>query len=174
MPYVDPDQGGIHARALVLLDNPSTMAEAGTGSGLLSLDNNDWTARNCREAYARHRVNWTDIVHWNVCPFPTSNAKNSSSSLDERRRGAQWTRRLVELLPHLEIVLPLGKAARDGWQLAAIKREGLYTFEGREIPHCGNRGLNRTPTSRREFEKAIEDLSTMLGWPPDDSASGRS
>lgn len=32
VPYVDPDQGGINARVLVLLDNPSTKAEAGTGS----------------------------------------------------------------------------------------------------------------------------------------------
>ena len=37
IPYVDPDQGGIKARVLVLLDNPSTKAAAGTGSGLLSL-----------------------------------------------------------------------------------------------------------------------------------------
>ncbi|GAB98509.1 hypothetical protein GONAM_02_00310 [Gordonia namibiensis NBRC 108229] len=56
VPYVDPDAGGVRARMLVLLDNPSTKAEAGTGSGLLSLDNNDRTARNCREAYARHGV----------------------------------------------------------------------------------------------------------------------
>lgn len=50
VPYADPDLGGVEARMLVLLDNPSTKAEAGTGSGLLSLDNNDRTARNCREA----------------------------------------------------------------------------------------------------------------------------
>lgn len=46
VPYVDPDTGGVGARMLVLLDNPSTKAESATGSGLLSLDNNDRTARN--------------------------------------------------------------------------------------------------------------------------------
>lgn len=50
VPYVDPDTGGINARMLVLLDNPSTKAESTSGSGLFSLDNNDRTARNCREA----------------------------------------------------------------------------------------------------------------------------
>jgi hypothetical protein len=165
VPYVDPDQGGIHARALVLLDNPSTMAEAGTGSGLLSLDNNDWTARNCREAYARHGVDWKDVVHWNVCPFPTMSKKNGQSLDSERSRGAQWTRRLVQLLPDLEIVLPLGDAARDGWRRSGINREDLYTFAGREIPHCGNRGLNRTPDSRRIFDEAIGDMSRRLVRP---------
>ena len=46
IPYVDPDVGGVNARMLVLLDNPSSKAKAGTGSGLLSLDNDDRTARN--------------------------------------------------------------------------------------------------------------------------------
>lgn len=109
VPYVDPDQGGIHARALVLLDNPSTMAEAGTGSGLLSLDNYDWAARNCREAYDRHGVSWKDVVHWNVCPFPTVNTKNGGSSPAERARGAQSTRRLIELLPAWRLFFPWEK-----------------------------------------------------------------
>ncbi len=72
VPYVDPDSGGIHARALVLLDNPGTKAKAGTGSGLLSLDNDDPTARRLRETYERHHVAVTDLVGWNAVPFPTS------------------------------------------------------------------------------------------------------
>jgi len=35
VPYVDPDQGGIEARVLVLLDNPSTKAEASLSAGRL-------------------------------------------------------------------------------------------------------------------------------------------
>ncbi|MFB8003467.1 uracil-DNA glycosylase [Nocardia sp. NPDC056000] len=165
VPYVDPDQGGIHARALVLLDNPSTMAEAGTGSGLLSLDNNDATARNCREAYDRHGVSWKNVVHWNVCPFPTSNTKNGGSHVWELKAGVVWTRRLVDLLPDLTIVLPLGKNARTGWQLSNIARPDLYDFTTREIPHCGNRGLNSKPGARKAFDDAIRDLSIMLGTP---------
>lgn len=65
---------------LVRLDNPSTKAESGTGSGLLSLDNDDRTARNCREAYERHGVSHADVVHWNVVPFPVAGVKNGGSS----------------------------------------------------------------------------------------------
>ncbi|MCR8897187.1 uracil-DNA glycosylase [Gordonia sp. GONU] len=160
VPYVDPDAGGVRARMLVLLDNPSTKAEAGTGSGLLSLDNNDRTARNCREAYARHNVEWADVVHWNVVPFPVAGEKNGGSTPSERARAVRWTREVVDLLPNLEIVLLLGAAARDGWKRAGIRRAGVYVPEG-NIPHCSMRGLN-TAGGRERFEEAIIDVARCL------------
>ncbi|MBD0862472.1 uracil-DNA glycosylase [Gordonia sp. zg691] len=160
VPYVDPDAGGVAARMLVLLDNPSTKAESNTGSGLLSLDNNDRTARNCREAYMRHGVDWADVVHWNVVPFPVSGGKNGGSTPAERARGVRWTREMVNLLPDLEIVLLLGAAARDGWRRAAIARPDIYVPAGK-IPHCSMRGLN-TDGGRERFESAIADVSQRL------------
>lgn len=160
VPYVDADTGGIDARMLVLLDNPSTKAESTTGSGLLSLDNDDRTARNCREAYARHGVAWKDVVHWNVVPFPVAGVKNGGSTPAERARGVRWTREVVDLLPNLEIVLLLGAAARDGWRRATITRPGIYVPAG-NVPHCSMRGLN-TAGGRERFEAAIADVSERL------------
>ncbi|MBE5469552.1 uracil-DNA glycosylase [Mycobacteroides abscessus] len=160
VPYVDPDVGGVNARMLVLLDNPSTKAEPHTGSGLLSPDNNDWTARNIREAYARHGVDHGDVVHWNVAPFPVAGVKNGGSTAAERARAARWTREVVELLPNLEIVLLLGAAARDGWKRAGITRTDLYVPPG-NIPHCSMRGLNANG-GREAFEKAIATVAGLM------------
>ncbi|UEA60663.1 uracil-DNA glycosylase [Gordonia otitidis] len=163
VPYVDPDVGGVNARMLVLLDNPSSRAEAGTGSGLLSLDNDDRTARNCREAYAEHGIDWSDVVHWNVVPFPVADT-NGGSTPGERGRGARWTRELVDRLPHLEIVLLLGYAARDGWDRAGIQRV-LYRPDqfvpGGKVPHCSQRGL-ADPDRRQAFHTALEDVAERL------------
>ncbi|SDC57195.1 uracil-DNA glycosylase [Rhodococcus tukisamuensis] len=159
IPYVDPDQGGIHARVLVLLDNPSTKAETGTGSGMLSLDNNDRTARNCREAYARHGISWSEVVHWNVVPFPVAGIKNGGSTTAERTRAVRWTREFVDRCPDLDTVLLLGAAARDGWARAGIDR-GLYVLPG-EIPHCSDRGLN-SPGGRERFNAAIAQIARSL------------
>lgn len=167
--YVDPDVGGVGARMLVLLDNPSTKAEAGTGSGLLSLDNDDWTARNIREAYARHGVDWSDVVHWNVVPFPIAGVKNGPSTAGERKRAAHWTREVVGLLTDLEIVLLLGVSARDGWERAAVIRSDVYVVPGK-IPHCSKRGLT---SGRDVFEKAIETVAGLLGGPRPESVSTR-
>lgn len=159
IPYVDPDQAGINARMLVLLDNPSTKAESGTGSGLLSLDNNDRTARNCREAYERQDVSHADVVHWNVVPFPVAGVKNGGSTPAERTQSVRWTTEFVDLCPNIEIVLLLGAAARDGWARASIQRD-FYVVPGK-VPHCSARGLN-TGGGRERFEAAIAQAAQML------------
>ncbi|MGW4533575.1 uracil-DNA glycosylase [Nocardia sp. NPDC004340] len=158
VPYLDPDQGGIHARALILLDTPGPKAKMDSGSGLLSLDNDDPTAACLRKEYALRGVDWKDVVHWNVCPFPTSDPDGQSTT-EERQIGAQWTRRLVALLPYVRTVLPLGGNARDGWKRAGIT--GLYDFADRRVPHPSRRGLGggRQPI----FEDAILDLAGRLG-----------
>lgn len=106
-----------------------------SGLGLLSLDNNDRTARqHSRGLCSRYGVDNSDIVHWNVVPFPIAGVKNGGSIPAERQRAARWTREVVELLPNLEIVLLLGAAARDGWKRAAVREPGLYVVPGK-IPH---------------------------------------
>lgn len=149
VPYVDPVCRGVHARALVLLDNPSTKAEAGTGSGLLSLDNDDRTARNIREAYERHHIDSTDTVGWNVVPFPVINF-NGGSTRDERREGAPWLRDFIRRCPNLKIVLLLGNAAKDGWALAGL----TGSLEVVTSPHPSMRGLN-SHGGREKFDKAL-------------------
>lgn len=159
VPYADPDAGGVGARVLVLLDNPSTKAASGTGSGLLSLDNNDRTARNCREAYARSGISWSDVVHWNVVPFPVAGVKNGGSTAAERTRAVPWTREFVDLCPNLEMVLLLGVAARDGWARAGVDRN-LSVLPGK-IPHCSDRGLN-SASGRERFDAAIAHIAEAL------------
>lgn len=131
-------------------------------SGLLSLDNNDATARNCRVAYEGVGIDWKSVVHWNVCPFPTANTENAGSLPAERERGVQWTRRVLALCSDVEIVLPLGAMARDGWKRAGIQNADVYDFAGRKIPHCSNRGFNAVKGNRDVFYEAIRDLKRFL------------
>lgn len=76
MPYVDPQMGGVEATVLALLDNPSTKSEAGTGSGLLSLENDDRTARLCAEKYNEYGLTPGEVVHW-TSPPPRSLASRT-------------------------------------------------------------------------------------------------
>jgi hypothetical protein len=158
VPYVDPDLGGIDARALWMLDNPGTKAKAGTGSGLLSLDNNDPTARRLREAYERHHVAWKDLVAWNAVPFPTV---GRASTAAERQKGAPRIEEFVGLCPKLEFVLLLGRAARDGWKRANLSTPVLVPGISWDVPHCSRLGLNQ-PGAPERFEKAIECLARAL------------
>ena len=102
-----------------MLDNPSTKAQAGTGSGLLSPDNDDRTARNLREAYESHNIAWKDVVHWNAVPFPVANS-DGGSTRGEQREGARRIIEFVRRCPNLKMVLLLGDAARHGWAFAGL------------------------------------------------------
>nr|WP_073366431.1 uracil-DNA glycosylase [Rhodococcus jostii] len=160
VPYVDPDSGGILARALVLLDNPSRKAKAGSGSGLLSLDNDDRTAWTCRLAYEAAGVDRRSVVHWNACPFPTASKK--SGSLDsERARAARWTRDLVTLCTKLEFVLLLGGPARDGWRRSGYPGNLIVIGQDRDIPHCSGQGL-ATADAKQRFYGAVDELAGRL------------
>jgi hypothetical protein len=160
IPYIDPDSGGIYARAMVMLDNPSTKAQAGTGSGLLSLDNNDRTARNLREAYARHGVAGNDLVGWNAVPFPVAGIRNGGSTPKEREEGAPWIREFVRRCPNLQFVLLLGGAARDGWKLSGLTSPAPVVPWS--VPHPSMRGLNSPPDARVRFEAAVIHLARQL------------
>lgn len=167
VPYTDPDLGGIYARALVLLDNPSSRAEAGRGgSGMLSPENDDTTAANCVKEYLSAGITPDQVIHWNVAPAPVKNT-NGSSSAAERSRGAMWLRELLGLMPDLDYVLLLGRKAEDGWKRAVntgmeVQPHVLVTHD---VPHCSARGLNghRGEVHRRDyFRQSIAEMADHL------------
>lgn len=159
VPYVDPQLGGVEARVLALLDNPSTKAEVGTGSGLLSLENDDRTARNCAAFYNDLRLSPGQFVHWNVAPAPIAGVKNGGSSLDERERGAAWLRELVALLPDLQTVLLMGEHARDGWKRSGLDLPGVHIPE--DVPHPSQRGLNNRD-GRVRLRRALLEVADVV------------
>lgn len=147
VPYVDPQLGGIDAAVLALLDNPSTKAEAGTGSGLLSLENDDLTARNCAKVYNAFGLTPDKVVHWNVAPAPIAGAKNGRSSASERVRGARWLRELLKLLPNLRVILLMGDMARDGWTKSGLAPAGVVIPA--DVPHPSGKGMANTDAHLR-------------------------
>ena len=162
VPYVDPQLGGIHARVLALLDNPSTKAEAGTGSGLLSLENNDPTAKNCAAFYNDLGLGPELFVHWNVAPAPISGEKNNGSSGPERARGAKWLREFTELLPNLQVVLLMGDNARDGWNRSGLNPKGVVI--PLDVPHPSRRGLNNRDGRVRLRRALVETKQVLEGF----------
>jgi hypothetical protein len=161
VPYPDPEFGGIHARALFLLDSPGPRAKLETGgSGLLSIDNDDPSAARAHTAYRTFRIDRGLCLHWNVCPFPTAKDQSSTS---ERTRAARYTRELLALLPRLELVTLHGRAAEDGWRRADIRRNDLVVLDG---PHPSNRGINAVAGNAERFQSTMRAVAVHLARPP--------
>lgn len=175
VPYVDPQLGGVDATVLALLDNPSTKAEAGTGSGLLSLENDDPTARKSATHYNEYGLTPGEVVHWNVAPAPVAGARNGSSTDAERARGARWLPELLELLPNLRVVLLMGANARDGWRRSWLTPAGIVIPT--QVPHPSDRGMANTDAHLRLHCGLVAMMTELHGpgqrFPPEPLPSGK-
>jgi len=110
VPYFDPDDGGIEARCLFLLEAPGPQAVA---SGFVSRDNPDETAKNFlllnREAGLERRL----TVSWNIVPwYIGTGSKIRSAGSDDIARGSEYLEPLLASLPRLRVVVLVGRKAQ--------------------------------------------------------------
>ena len=123
VPDLDPASGGSEARALFLLEKPGPKADQGTGSGFISVHNNDPTAEaTYRFALVRNRL----PLHWclfaNVIPWWDGFIKIGPG---QRRLAAEAITHLLTLLPELRAIVLVGATAQRAWA-----RSKLATPEG--------------------------------------------
>lgn len=122
VPWFDPEGGGEEAQLLFLMQDPSEIA---TGTGFVSPDNDDLSARNstvaCRQAGLAPRVR----VHWNIFPHWV-NVTKKGRPVDPTRPPQTYgaarpaaVRFLGELLrdklPKLRVIVLLGGQSQGGW-----------------------------------------------------------
>lgn len=111
VPYVDPDSGGTRARVLFVLESPA--GPAALGSGMLSADNNDETAKNVWRAYEASGMPRTHGLHWNAVPWYVGDGKkNAGVTPAEVEQGRQYLLQLLDIAPEIVVVLALGKPAQ--------------------------------------------------------------
>src|SRR5688500_12815653 len=112
MPYVAPMYGGVNARLLSVLRDPGPKTQPGSGSGFLSMENDDATAEAIAGYFSQAGIVAGDIVPWNAYPWYI-NREPSASELDA---GVDPLKRLIEILPNLRVVMLHGGAASRGWK----------------------------------------------------------
>lgn len=111
-PYIAPMYGGVHARLLSVLRDPGPKTKEGNGSGFLCMENDDPTAEAISHFFAEVGIGATDIVPWNIYPWYINRAPNSA----ELQAGIEPLKRMIELLPKLQVVMLHGGSARCGWK----------------------------------------------------------
>lgn len=154
VPFFDPCDGGIQARILFLLEAPGPQAR---GTGFVSRDNPDPTARNLRQLLAplpRH-----ETVLWNVIPwYVGTDQRIAPVRRADHEDSRPYLARLIRLLPAMVRVVLVGKAAQRA-------REDLVRIWGgsiMDICHPSNRVFNRWPDRRRESEARIHSVAMAL------------
>lgn len=117
IPHFDPIGGGVRARVLYLLEAPGPKAaRQHGGSGFISMDNNDPTAKNVFTLTQEAGLDRRWVLAWNIVPWYVGTGdKIRPVKLGEVIEGQQHLRELISLLPDLRVVVTMGMPARKGW-----------------------------------------------------------
>jgi hypothetical protein len=171
VPYLAPAYGGVAARVLCVLRDPGrgTNDQLG-GSGFLSPENDDPTARRFATLLDTAGIPVGEILAWNAYPWYID-AKPGPAEL---KAGVEPLRRLLGILPRLRVVMLHGRSAQDGWRRLAHRHPDLAAgFEVIPTYHTSNQAFIGTSEVRTQrladlasaFARAAQFLQEAL--PPD-------
>lgn len=162
VPAFDARSGGTKARILLLLQDPSRVAQH--GSRLISRDNNDPTAANTSLTMDRAGLDYVDVVPWNVVPWWVADpdlavAGTPRTLTAESRLASPYLAQLLDLLPDIERILLVGREAQKAWRRADPDvRRGIVVDA---CPHTSPLAYNH-PAQRAETISVFTDAARSL------------
>jgi hypothetical protein len=149
IPDMDENDGGVNARVLLLLNEPTRTATK------ISRDNDDATARLVSKIHAG-RLDRELTLSWNVVPYYAANTR------EERERSRPYLEALLGMLPHLEVVILSGSGARAARGWISEARPDVTIFETK---HPGRQGLY-AHHGYDEYVRAVEAAAAIVAARP--------
>ncbi|MGW5570584.1 uracil-DNA glycosylase [Nocardia thailandica] len=138
MPYVAPTYGGVRARVLAVFRDPGPGSRQDTGSGFVSLENDDQAAERHLDFVSASGVTPADLMVWHTYPWTIGR----NPTVAEIDRGLDPLNRLIGLLPDLEVIIVHGVATQNAWK--RFEREYPQTaarFTVTKTYHTGKQAL---------------------------------
>lgn len=134
VPNFDPEDGGVNAKALFLLEKPGKKA---IKSGFVSRDNNDETAANIFRFMKEAGIPRTKTCLWNAVPGRNGSGKPNAPEL---RQGGVALADLLRILDKVRVVVLVGNKACEAWRLVEDQRSLPIIKSAHPSPT--NRGFN--------------------------------
>lgn len=158
IPDFDPWDGGVNAEVLFLLEAPGGRA---VGSGFISRNNPDETAKNFFELNRAAGIARERTVTWNVVPwYLGSGTKIRAAQMKDIRAAMPSLEGLLELLPRLRVVVLIGRKAQRAEALIRGLRPQLLVLKS---PHPSPLFVNAAPGNRPMIESVLRSVTACLG-----------
>ena len=163
VPLFDPRSGGTNARLLLLLQDPSEVAQH--GSGFISRDNNDPTANNTAALMDQVGLDYGQVVAWNVVPWWV---KDPALAVDDKLRtltaeaklAAPYVGELLVMLESVVRVVLIGKEALKAWDRTAQSAR-IRALEVHRCPHTSPLAYNQ-PANREQTRETFARAKAIL------------
>jgi uracil-DNA glycosylase len=159
--WFDPDGGGVHAKALFLLETPGRKAGADQGSHFISADNDDPTAENFFRIRDEAGLPRDSLVAWNVVPWYLGDGTRGANATPADIKEAEpWLERLIRLLiPDLRVVVPMGDKALKAWMLLLATDPSIPLLPTLALPHPSPKVLNTHPDQRGVIRAGLQRVA---------------
>lgn len=164
IPWFDPDDGGVHARLLVLMESPAPRTLGAAGSGFCSQDNPDRSNRLLANLLHASAISRRDCVKWNMVPWALRDeaGKPRAPRRPDLELAAPRLRDILDLTDNLDVVLALGTAALSGFMLAVTTEPPTNLLRVLAAPHPSQRNTASSALSIQRIENALDAIATHL------------
>ena len=161
VPDMDPLDGGVGARLLLLLETPAAARQA----GFVSRDNATPTARNIRRFCEAAGLPRDVMLIWNAVPWigGDGSGRNVAPRPAEVRAGLLRLPPLLALLPRLEVVVLAGRVARMASGTVQAARPGLLVLT---MPHPSPTIVCTSPRIGESIAGTLAAAAAALLRPP--------
>jgi len=160
VPYFDPLDGGIRAQCLFVLESPGRMTKNKSGSGFISRNNNDETAKNFFEVNVAAGIPRKKTITWNIVPWDISDdGKKKAPASSDIETGLEYLNRLIDRLPDLRVIVLVGKKAQE------VEGELSATHVDIRIDHCPHPSplnVNTNPQNRQKIIDVLKQVREFL------------
>jgi len=158
IPYFDPDDGGINARCLFLLEAPGPKA---VESGFISRNNPDETAKNAFVMNQEAGIPREITISWNIVPWYIGDGRKiRGAQRQDIRAGLPYLFRLLELLPKLEVIVLVGKKAQRVRKEIEQQKPDILL---KDMHHPSPQNMNTRPKYREEVRETLREIAEYLG-----------
>jgi uracil-DNA glycosylase len=156
IPYFDPCDGGIRAKALFLLEAPGRKAKR---SKFVSRNNPDQTAKNMCQLLQEAYLPRADTLLWNIVPwYVGTDRKIKPVGQTDIERAIPYLEKLLNLLPRLELIVLVGLKS----QSALPKIKELTSLPIIATYHPSPRVFNRWPQKKKSVQAALREIANAL------------
>ena len=141
---------------LFVLEAPGPKAIA---TGFVSRDNPDLTARNLKTYMAEAGIDRNRSLIWNIVPWYLGDGKTiRAASAVDIRAGSVFLERLLGLLPHLKVIVLVGRKA----QAASEKGRLTTLLPVYRSAHPSPQWVHRHPDNGEKIREVFREVALRV------------